>query len=200
MPSTMIHLLVAHTLNPTAPGPFWLGNFAPDAIDARDGYTREEKDTQHFRNTGRWASLEALAKRIGPEEPFEEGCLLHLFADAYWDEGPLKDFAQSHTSPDWFRQYRHEISLAGCWIFHHYDWMKPVWEAILASPAQSCGNPPSPSAQEVAAYRDRVYNWHLHNAIGPSQVYTPAFVDAFALETAERYRQWHLDICKSGGE
>lgn len=193
MPSTMIHLLVAYKLNPAAPGPFWLGSFAPDAADTRPGFTREEKDAMHLRVEGRWELLRALALSIGPDDFFTEGCLLHLFTDACWDIGPLQSFALSNTSPDWFSQYRREISLAGCWIYHHSPWMKPVWEAVMASPALPFAPPTGPTAQEVDAYRNRVFIWHQANSIGPSEVYTPEYVEAFAEETAERYRQWRQE-------
>lgn len=69
MPSTMIHLLIAHELRPDAEDLFWVGNFAPD-------YTNDRllKDAIHFRNSSDcWEALNQLKSIIDSKNPFEAG-------------------------------------------------------------------------------------------------------------------------------
>ena len=77
MPSSMIHLLAAHELEPAAPGLFWAGNLAPDYTN-----DRPVKDRIHLRDAAdRIAALTELKHTLRPDDPFERGWLLHLFVD-----------------------------------------------------------------------------------------------------------------------
>jgi hypothetical protein len=131
MPSPMIHLLTAHEVNPNAHALFWVGNLAPDYINER-----ELKDKIHFRNHPK--RIEALAKlktEIDIANPFEEGWLLHLFTDLYWDEIYIPIFKEkckkSNATSDWFTNYRKETTLASFYIYHNFDWSQHVWNKIL---------------------------------------------------------------------
>jgi len=74
MPSTGIHLLVAHSIEPEAQNLFWIGNFAPDYTN-----DRELKDKIHLRDTrDRWNSLEKLYLDIDKNNIFNIGWFLHL--------------------------------------------------------------------------------------------------------------------------
>lgn len=186
MPSSMIHLLTARYFDPHAGTAFWVGSVAPDCV-----HGREAKDRTHFRDRpDRLAALRVLAR--SPEGRGEAGLgvLLHLYLDFRWDAGPLSDFAARCREPDWFTRYRHETALAGAWLFHHKAWARPLWEDMLACPPAAYAGAWSLEPAAVAAFLRRNFTWHLENDIGPSTVYPPEDVEAFARETAQGFRAW----------
>lgn len=79
MAATMIHLLLAHTLKPESCGLYYAGNFAPDAIDMREGISYVEKGKWHLRNVpDRAAALKEFYLQIDKNCFFQEGYLVHL--------------------------------------------------------------------------------------------------------------------------
>lgn len=183
MPSMMIHLLTARKVYKDATSLFWIGNVAPDAVN-----TREEKDITHFRTAeNREEELYKLANKTVLNHSFEEGVLLHLYLDWWWDRQVFNRFTETYTGDDWFQTYRHEIAVASSWLFHNTDWSKPVWDSILNCSSEKYGNTPGVKADDLTAFLNRNYKWHSENNIGSSDIYTPDFIDEFTDMVSSEY-------------
>jgi hypothetical protein len=186
MPSLMIHLLTANKYNPEATVPFWIGNIAPDSVSER-----EEKDKTHFRDrTDRIDALRELAQNIDLQDDFSRGLLMHLFLDYCWDSYPMSNFIKSYTNGNWFPAYRHEIALAGCWLFHHSVWGKSIWNQMIAWPMPQYNNVNGIVRGDMTDFIKRNAMWHAENNIGPSSVFTPDFVEDFTTKVAVDFRKW----------
>lgn len=186
MPSMMIHMLTAYKLCPDAEALFYIGTIAPDAVQ-----TREEKDITHFRtHENRDEALAELARKTDKENVFDEGVLLHLFLDRWWDEKSFCCFTDFYKGEDWFAVYRKEIALASSYIFHNNDWSDAVWQEILSCPKEKYGRAPAVSNDELEYFLNRNYKWHKENNIGPSAVYPPVFVEDFINEAVVGYTKW----------
>ena len=135
MPSTMIHLLVAHEIKPDASDLFMVGNFAPDYTN-----DRELKDKIHLRNSeDRWTSLRKLYSDIDKKSDFDCGWFLHLFVDTCWDEKQFIEyknwfeFTNTDTDRQWFLSYREEIGFATYYLYHRLSWAGKVWQSIKSA-------------------------------------------------------------------
>ncbi len=187
MPALMIHLLVAHKINPEGSAAFYVGNFAPDAVS-----NWKDKDITHLRNlTDRSEAMAALALQTSPTDDFAEGVLLHLYTDWKWDIIARDKFIKE-TDGDWFQKYRNEIRLASSYLFHHTDWAKCRWNQIELFHESGYGKIPGATAQELKAFITRNHKWHIENNIGPSTFFTPMFIDKFINELAEEYPKWKI--------
>ena len=191
MPSTMIHLAVAHEIEPEGPGLFWVGNFAPD-------YTNDRalKDHIHLRDAAdRWAALAKLNSELDPANPFERGWLMHLFTDACWDEHFISDFRDwylaSHADENWFQAYREEIGLDTYYLYHREPWAKEVWRRIERADLDEVATTLPIAPAENRWYRDRVAERHASSdpASAP-RFFTLDMLEGFRQTTAERYRKW----------
>lgn len=191
MPSTMIHLLVAHEINPEALDLFWVGNFAPDYTN-----DRQIKDEIHLRNSSnRMQALSQLRNKIDGSNPFEAGWLLHLFVDACWDEVMLPAFQQKYenksTDQQWFFKYRDEIGLASYYLYHHMNWAPQIWAQIKNADLSSISSVLPITQQENEYYRDRVYSRHAQsNSDSLSSEYDEERLLTFTYETAYKFWEW----------
>lgn len=191
MPSAMIHLLIAHEVDPKAPDLFWFGNFAPDYMDYRPF-----KDQIHFRNApNRLEALTQFKKTIDMKNPFEAGWLLHLFADACWDEFEIPTFQQKYEkildSQQWFVKYREEINLASFYLYHHIDWAPHIWARILKADLSSVSSRLPITQDESALYRARVHKRHLKSDLNSvSLEYDEKQIFGFSRDTAHKYIEW----------
>jgi hypothetical protein len=186
MPAMMMHLAVARAVKPNADGMFFFGNMAPDYIDARD-----IKDIIHLRNReDRWDALAELRGKIDMTQPFDEGWLLHLFADARWDENVIPHFRDSYVGDDyWFHAYRHALGRASFRLFHNQPWSAEVWEKINSAPIEDLRTS-LPVPLELTWYRERVYKRHSEGVSEPSPYFPEDMVLKFADETAKLYKDW----------
>ena len=190
MPSMMIHLLAAHKLQAEPDALFCIGTVAPDAVK-----TREDKDKTHFRILpDREEALANLARNTSEGDWFGEGVLLHLYLDWLWDEQGYHVFAKHHREDGWFLTYRNEIAKAGSYIFHHYSWSKKAFLKMLSCPVEQYGQTPGASKTEVSDMIKRNYLWHNGNDIGPSEFFSPAFVEDFTSKAADQYKVWRKKI------
>ena len=191
MPSPMIHLLAAYEVNPKAPDLFWVGNFAPDYVN-----DRQTKDEIHYRNTAnRLEALGQLRKKIGNNNPFESGWLLHLFVDACWDEIMIPAFKHKYrnnsVSQDWFIKYREQTALASFYLYHHLDWAPQIWAQILNADLSSITSELPITQYDAECYRDRLYRRHTESNINSvSQEYTEELLLDFSKKTARKYMEW----------
>ena len=201
MPSCMIHLLTAHLVSPWRDALFYIGALAPDALD-----DWRAKDHTHLRDCpGRAAALTKLAEETAPGEGFYEGALLHLYIDWLWDESCLLRYWDSlgvkgkPPGGDWVPAYRREISLASAWVYHHCDWARPLWQAMLAVPPETYGALPVISAEDIRAYLTRNFAWHEAHPGPASAFYPPEEAQAFAKSAAEAYAAWR-SLPENSGE
>jgi len=186
MPSLMIHLLTAYKYNPNSAATFWIGNIAPDSVSER-----EEKDKTHFRDRAdRPNALRKLACTLNLYDDFSKGILLHLFLDYYWDSYPMHNFIETYKEGNWFPAYRHEIALAGCWLFHHTRWSKTVWDQMIAYPMLKYENVNGIVKGDITDFVKRNARWHAENKIGPSSVFTPDFIEEFTSKVAVDFKNW----------
>ena len=191
MPSTMIHLLVAHEISSEAPDLFWLGNFAPDYTN-----DRESKDKIHLRDVSdRWSALEKLYSDTDKDNWFELGWFVHLFVDACWEENHITDyynwFVSSDEKDNWFSNYREEIGFASYYLYHNLSWAKEVWNLVNHSQLSNIKTSLPISISDVEWYRDRVFQKHSES--DPTQLpkfFTIDKVINFSKATAARYKEW----------
>ena len=189
MPSTMIHILTAHEIFPDKGGLFWFGNFAPDHVNER-----EPKDKIHLRtSTDRLNDLKKLKNSL-PDGEFEQGWILHLFADCCWDEEMIPPYRNEHendTDRNWFLKYREEIGVASFNLFHNLPWSKQVWEQIMSADLRDFAPRLPITSEEAESFRSHVFGRHSASpANSVSLAYPPGLVHRFAKETARKYLKW----------
>lgn len=185
MPGTMIHLLTAYKVNPTASVSFWIGNVAPDAIS-----DWQEKEIKHFRNfPDRTEAITNLARKTDKTDELAEGILLHLFLDWKWDVSIREDFMKK-TGENWFLKYRDELSLAGGFMYHHIVWGKIIWEQMDLYDVSSLEIIDGPTNSELKNFISRNRKWHNENNIGPSTTFMPEMIESFTDKVAKEYVIW----------
>jgi hypothetical protein len=194
MPSTLVHLFVAHEIEPTAPDLFWIGNFAPDYTD-----DREKKSFIHLRKTeDRMAAMEKLYKSIDFDNPFERGWFLHLFTDACWDKAELLDyknhFEAANNTDNWFISYRQEIKNVSHFLYNSLPWAKEMYKLIASADLSKVKTDLPITLSENESYRDRVVRRHLES--NPNIVpgfYTFDIIESFVKRTSSEYIKWIKD-------
>jgi hypothetical protein len=123
-------------------------------------------------------------------DDFSKGILLHLFLDYYWDSYPIRNFIENCKDGNWFPAYRHEIALAGGWLFHHTQWGKTVWDEMAACPMLEYKSVYEIANKDVVDLISRNRKWHIENNIGPSSAFTPDFIEEFTSEVAVNFNNW----------
>ena len=192
MPSTMIHLLVAHEIQPEASGLFLVGNFAPDYTN-----NRGLKDKIHLRDTAnRRSSLKKLYSEIDKENDFETGWFLHLFVDSCWDEEQYNEYKNWYEAKQdgWFLCYREEIGFASYYLYHHLPWSEETWNLIKQTQLSEIKTSLPIVLDEIERYRD--ISAGRHSESDPN--ITPKFFTAdkikdFSENTVNKYREWVAD-------
>lgn len=186
MPSTMIHIVVAKKYDINASAVFLIGNIAPDAV-----YTREEKDKIHFRDKkDRFSALCEFALELDLQNEFNKGVLLHLYTDYCWDTTALGEYIRTIEDGNWFRPYRREIALAGGWLYHNTDWSNKVWEDMADCSTNKYEDGYGVDTDNVSWYINRTRDWHIENDIGPSDFFTPAYVEKFSNKVIVDFDNW----------
>jgi len=187
MPGSMIHLIGAKKVKPNGNALYFLGNIAPDAVD-----DRRDKDITHFRDLNdRGPALISLAKETMGD--FAEGVLLHLYFDWRWDATILQKFIDNFGG-DWFLPYRNELSLAGSYAFHHYEWAKQLWNDMDLISIGDQGVTPRASAEDVKNFISRNNKWNNENILGPSAAFPPDLIDDFTTQIADEFLKWKSKI------
>jgi hypothetical protein len=190
MPASMVHLLLARKVYPDAPTLFYIGNIAPDAVTEW-----KIKDKTHFRDIeDRTDTMRDLALGLDLSDAFSNGVLLHLFLDWKWDIGPFEKFKAEREGTDWFKDYRHELSLSGIWLYHRLPWSKALWKDMAETDPSRFGKLDYVTREDIGRYIRRNYHWHEENDCGPSSVFTPEFVNSFTDKTALNFIEWKKEI------
>ena len=180
MPSMMIHLLAAYKVKPDAPAEWWVGNVSPDAPPM----THAEKDISHLRNLSnadRELKLREMADALQPSDFYNEGKLLHLYLDYYWDIEAIRNFYIHDTSADHFIHYRNEIAVASKWLFHTKAWSGKVWQMMLDMPDKT---------DDEEAFITRNYNWHSQDDFSEPTFFTPDYIEDFTERICRKYKEW----------
>lgn len=177
MPSSMMHLLLAKKIHNSYPIEFFIGSIAPDAIAIRENYTFADKNKLHFRNSNiRLDDIYNLAKTVDMNDPFQEGYILHLFFDAYWDNDCIMKYIRDFGEDGWFRRYRNEISRAGSWIYHNDAEIAEIWDNMFAFNKTIEKIVQGITQDEITGFINRNYAWHRDNKLEPSSAFTPVFI------------------------
>ena len=164
MPSTGIHLLVAHTLKPNASEYYWIGNFAPDYSNSK-----EVRNNLHLRNTvDHWDALEKLYLQIDKNNDFDIGWFTHLFVDTCWDEIEQNEhknwFMSLNLDDNWYAHYREEIGIISYYLYNNLPWSKNIWKIIEKSQINKIITSLSFSVPELEEYRDQIVNKHSESS------------------------------------
>ena len=186
MPSSMVHLLVAHDYNPDSPAEFWAGNIAPDCIAEM-----RERERFHLRDMpDRERALREFEASVRAGEVFAEGVLLHLFTDWKWDEGPMREYILSHDPDNWHPSYRDEIGLLSARLYHDNAWSKQVWADMLDCDIAEFVKTDQIKPEALSSMLRKANAFHLANPGAQPAFYSAEAVAAFASETADTYRGW----------
>jgi RimJ/RimL family protein N-acetyltransferase len=187
MSGLMMHLMMAHKINPNGDVLYYLGNIAPDAVS-----DWKKKDLTHVRNLeNRRDALDDLARKIDPTDSFAEGILMHLYLDWKWDL-KARDAFISKTKGEWVQKYREEIGKASSYAYHHTDWASSIWEAISACDVSKYGNIPGATARECKNFIERNHRWHKETKTKRSKEFSPKFIEKFINKTAKEYVEWKI--------
>ena len=183
MPSALIHVYAGKLYDPDAGTPFFIGTLAPDCIRER-----EQKDILHLRlSDDRLGGLAGLLREWGTSDPFRAGALMHLYTDYLWDIGPMENHKHSYRGDTWFVDYRHEISLASCYMYHRFDWAPGLWEQMAACPEEEYSSLSDYPAKKIKSYLDYNYMWLDTHDEGPSPAFPPDMVTEFCRTAAESF-------------
>lgn len=192
MPSPMVHLYAAQMLEPDAPKAYFLGNIAPDYIG-----DRKLKDHAHFRDVDN--RLEALARfgsRLDPHNSFERGWLFHLFVDAFWDEEEIPRYKihqlERGNEDTWFAEYRNEITLLSCHMYHRLE-LGPVMLEKIKNP-DDVSTSLNVDGARIEWYREFVVEKHETSEPGlVPHFYSLDQVEEFSHLTVDEYIRWNKD-------
>lgn len=183
MPSALIHVYTGKLFKDDPSVPFYIGTLAPDCIKER-----EQKDLLHLRlSDDRERDLAELARKLDLSDQFQLGALLHLYTDWLWDEGPQTDHKNSYTGETWFPDYRQEINLASCYMFHHFDWAPDLWDAMDACPDALISSLDDYPVEKIRAYLAHNHGWLVEHDVGPSPAFPPDAVERFCIDAAESF-------------
>ena len=197
MPHTMVHLLIAHEIEPSAPALYWVGNFAPDFSN-----DRSIKDAIHFRNTeDRWKTLEKMYFDIDKKNYFELGWLLHLFVDICWEEKPLIEYKNwfettQDKNSNWFLSYRNEMKSINYYLYNNQIWVKDIMQLIKNVNLSNVITSLPINSSENEWYRNHVVQGLLENKNKQNPIFFNIdSIQKFSVDTVNHYKQWLLKIC-----
>ena len=195
MASTMIHLTLAHKINPDGCGLYYIGSYAPDNFDSKRSDVREAKTKNHFRDAPDMeAALREFHAKIDISNPFHVGYFGHLLFDMWWEE-IIEQFREyCENQQDWFSRLRGEYRITGMWIRRNMPWVRDVF-CKMESVTNFDSPMPDPSNAEILTYKNMLTNpENLIQAMGkevePSNFFTPEFLESCSAEYFERYRAW----------
>ena len=198
MPGTMIHFLPVHLLYQNPPPDLLVGAIAPDALRQRATATNDDRAQVHFRNPSRWHDLLAYARTVATA--YEEGCLLHEYTDACWEETLLPGFLhygeaaflpREYTYNDWLRPYYRDM-MAASMALYRQPWSEAIWAGLAAGACRPFLPPQGPTAEEVAAFRDHITERHRTQAPEEAVYFTAERIQAFASYVAQTYPRWRM--------
>ncbi len=190
MPCAMMHLQCAKHFNANADIAFYIGNLAPDALDIR-----EIKDKTHLRiyTDGREAMLIRYAKSLDTRDSYQLGTLLHLYADMFWDRGPMKRHQDEYKGDNWFRDYRNQNRMICSHMFNAKPWAKPLWEKMTQADEKLYSSVDLFSPSDIKSYLLRNYDWHCNSDLGPATDFTVKTIEDFCRNTAENFKKWIIN-------
>ncbi len=191
MPSTMIHLLLAEKVKPTAPTDFFIGNIAPDAIAVRQNHHFKDKDKLHFRDSAtRQKDIENLSRSINLSVPYCEGYIMHLFLDMYWDRDCMNPYIAGRQPREWVKPYRQEISKASSWLYYNNFTLNKIWNNMISYNKPITEVIQGITYYEVKEYYNSVYLCYERYKSEPSSFYPVDFIDSYIDKIAEKYINW----------
>lgn len=186
MPSALIHLQAGRLFSKNAPVEFFVGTLAPDCIKGR-----EDKDRLHLRlSSDREKDLAGLAASWDMNDPFQLGTLLHLYTDWLWDVGPQERHRLSYTGETWFTDYRHEISLASCFMYHHAEWAPALFDEMDVCPETKISSLPDYPPEKITSYVLYTHDWVANHETPSSDFFTPAVIDDFCRDAAGKFKDF----------
>jgi len=198
----MIHLYLAHKINPDGCGSYFIGSFAPDTFDNKRGDARAAKRKNHFRDTPTGdtekAKLVKFYSQIDKSNPFHIGYFIHLLCDLWWHAAIDKIAEDSGDKQGWYDNLKNEYRTAGIWIRKNMPWVDDVFRKMEACINDFQSPTTDPTREEIASYTKGLLSPSLResdkNSSGnPPAILTPAFLESYAAENAERYMLWISD-------
>lgn len=194
MPLPTLHLLVAQVAAEKAgislSGRFLLGNLAPDAIHARPGADRVDKNRTHLRvpdwNSSIERSRQLMAEHV--DDPFLVGCAMHILTDAYWLAGPWKKFRammpEEITEEEERTLYYRDTDALDRYLFRQ-NAVHQLWSAAMAAKATDYAD--LVTGAEVDAWRkDRYAALQQSRRIDNTRYITVGMMQDFVEEASKR--------------
>jgi hypothetical protein len=204
----MVHLSVAHCLvrfhgYPSSPA-FYLGNVAPDAIHARAGSDRRDKNAVHLAGDGadQLSGVRHLVEKEWPspdEAAFAVGYSAHILTDRYWREVIFGRFIAALDAPlprhELRTLYYNECDKVDLDLYDRQSWRRDVWALLRA--AQASDFEGLLSREEIGQWQERVLSWfdqnrhkgdHMSRYISTASVLD--FIVAAAAHVHEQLAQW----------
>ena len=140
----------------------------------------------------RTGELIKLAQATDPADDFAEGVLVHLFTDWLWDTTHQANYRQLDDEPDWWLRYQAHTGEASSHIYFTEPWAQPLWQAMLAVPQEIYGTLEGITPQDITNLMQGEMR-RVQRVRGPSALYTPAVVEKFIADAAEKYIVWRQD-------
>lgn len=194
MPSSTIHLLIAHKIAASGAvqesGRLLLGSIAPDAAQIRSGAAGEELEQSHLKDTD-WHSawnnaLELL--RAYPNDPYILGAAAHILTDVLWLAGPYREYLRKQPEErdpkEIQTEYASDMEKVERYLFRQTGTDR-LWSGALVAPVQDL--PGLVTAREVDLWRKFAYS-KLQESKAPADMAGMKLSEilAFIDETAKR--------------
>ena len=189
MPATMMHLLAARRLWPSADDDFLWGSILPDCVDG----DRALKDRLHFRDIDpkdRPAALLRFGKRLDLKKRFDLGVLFHFYLDYLWDRGPQQEHRNRFCGEEWFPAYRKELAAAGSRCAQRSPWNQEVWERLRHPNPAILQNSLGLPQKEIYEFLEFNARWHTEERLPESPEFTDALVDEFLENAMASFRRY----------
>ena len=94
---------------------------------------------------------------------------------------------EAYVGDNWFPDYRREISLASCYMYHHFDWAPALWDEMLACPEEYYSSLDDYPAKSIRGYLEYNHMWMDTHDEGPSPAFPPDTVEDFCRQAAESF-------------
>ena len=146
MPLPTIHLLVAQKISEklemSVSGKLLLGSLAPDAIHARAGNVRADKNNTHLRDPefkSSWPNALKMLKN-SQGDPFIMGYALHVMTDYLWITDVWVRFKKALPDDmpegEWKQYYYRDTDFIDKW-FYRDPKVRKLWRIVTSAPSQS---------------------------------------------------------------
>jgi len=138
--------------------------------------------------------LKRYAESVDTSDPFTLGMLLHIYTDYLWDKSAIQEHMAAYKGDEWFLDYRKEINLASSYLFHHSDKIRKLWETAAGCDISSLPTNTFVLIDDLPGFLLRNHSWHIENDVGPSEFFSPEYVENFCKDAASSFKMFLQDV------